>query len=215
MTDAITIIIADDHPLFRKGVADMIRGDSAMRVVGEASNGEQALQLIRSLRPRIVVLDFEMPKLTGLDVVRTLAAESSATAAVLLTMHEGTDMLQTALGGGVRGYVSKESAANEILTCLHLVAAGRTYISASLQHKRGGGGTPPAASGLREITPAERNVLKLIAQNRTTREIAETLKISPKTVENHRSKICQKLGVTGNNALVRFVLDHLGELQRL
>ncbi|HEY2849855.1 MAG TPA: response regulator transcription factor [Gemmatimonadaceae bacterium] len=215
MTDAITIVIADDHPLFRKGVADMIRGDAAMRVVGEASNGEQALQLIRSLRPRIAVLDFEMPKLTGLDVVRTLAAESSATAAVLLTMHEGTDMLQMALGGGVRGYVSKESAAGEILTCLHLVAAGRTYISASLQQKRGGGITASAAGGLREITPAERNVLKLIAQNRTTREIAEALKISPKTVENHRSKICQKLGVTGNNALVRFVLDHLGELQRL
>jgi DNA-binding NarL/FixJ family response regulator len=130
-------------------------------------------------------------------------------------MHSGSDLVQEALGLGVRGFVSKESASDDVVACVNLVAAGRTYISASLQRGSVTTGHRLPAPGLAELTPAERKVLRFIGQNKTTREIAEALEISPKTVENHRSKICQKLSVTGNNALVRFALDHVGELQRL
>lgn len=215
MSEPVTVFIADDHPLFRKGVADLVRADASMRLVGEANDGEQALALIRSAAPRVALLDIDMPKRSGLEIARTLSSEGSSVAVVLLTMHSGSDLLQEALGHGVRGFISKESAADDVIACVNLVATGRTYISASLQPKAVSTTHRMPAPGLAELTRAERNVLRLIGQNKTTREIAEELEVSPKTVENHRSKICQKLSVTGNNALVRFALEHLAELQRL
>ncbi|HEY5219323.1 MAG TPA: response regulator transcription factor [Gemmatimonadaceae bacterium] len=217
MTDALTLIIADDHPLFRKGVADVLRSDSAIHLLGEASDGETALRMIRQLTPRIAVLDLDMPGRNGLQVIEAVREEQLPVTIVMLTMYAGTDMLQRALALGVRGYVSKESAADDILACVHLVASGRTYVSANLASPASTvrAALASAATGLGELTPAERTVLKLIAASKTSREIAETLKLSPKTVENHRSNICQKLGVTGNNALVRFAMEHSAELKAL
>jgi DNA-binding NarL/FixJ family response regulator len=215
MDDALTVVIADDHPLFRKGVADVLRADSAVQLVGEASDGDTALRAIREKRPRVAVLDVEMPGRSGLDVARALRDENLPVATVLLTMHSGSDMLQRALSLGVLGYVSKESAADEILACVHLVASGRTYVSASLGRSDSPATHAASSLNLSVLTPSERSVLKLIARNLTTREIAAELGISPKTVENHRSNICQKLDVTGNNALVRLALEHAGELRTL
>lgn len=209
----LSVLIADDHPLFRKGVADVLRTDSGVQLVGEASDGELALTLIRERKPTVAVLDVEMPQRTGLDVARAVRDEQLPVSVVLLTMYTGADMLQRALGLGVLGYVSKESAADEILACVHLVATGRTYVSASLG--KSPTTAPAAALRLNELTPAERGVLKLIARNKTTRDIAADLGISPKTVENHRSNICQKLGVTGNNALVRLLADHADDFRAL
>jgi DNA-binding NarL/FixJ family response regulator len=213
MTDTLTIVIADDHPLFRKGVADVLRTDTAIQIVGEAADGDVALRLIRDRKPRVAILDVDMPKRSGLDVVQAVHDEQLAVALVLLTVHTGADLLQRALSLGAKGYVSKESAADDILACVHLVSAGRTYVSASFGAAIAAPGGPPLS--LETLTPAERGVLALIARNLTTRDIAAELGISPKTVENHRSNICQKLGVTGNNALVRFALDHAGQLTTL
>jgi DNA-binding NarL/FixJ family response regulator len=213
--DTLTVVIADDHPLFRKGVADVLTSDSAIRVVGEASDGEEALRKIRALSPRVAVLDVNMPKMTGLDVARAVRAESLPVTLVLLTAHAGGDILQHALSLGVHGYVSKESAADDILACVHLVASGRTYVSASLGKSAAAALAPPPSPGLATLTPSERGVLRLIAKNRSSKDVAEALGISAKTVENHRSNICQKLGVTGNNALVRFAMEHAAEVQSL
>lgn len=214
MTQPITVVLADDHPLFRKGVADVLRGDAAIRVVGEAPDGDRALSMIRQLRPQVAVLDIDMPGRNGLEIARETVASQPDTIVVLLTMYAGADMLQRALAAGARGYVSKESAADDLLACLHLVAAGRTYVSASL------GEAPLAAASLapvalEQLTPSERGVLKRIAASRTSRDIAGELGITVKTVEHHRANICQKLGVSGNNALVRFCLEHSADLARL
>jgi DNA-binding NarL/FixJ family response regulator len=216
MSDALTMIIADDHPLFRKGVADVLRSDAAIHLLGEAADGDTALRMLRELKPRVAVLDVDMPKRNGLQVVEAVREEALPVAVVILTMYAGTDMLQRALSLGVRGYVSKESAVEDILACVHLVASGRTYVSANLGPAAAtlAGSAAPAA-GLADLTHAERTVLRLIAANKTTKEIAASLTVSPKTVENHRSNICQKLGVTGNNALVRFAMEHSAELRAL
>lgn len=216
MDDALTVIIADDHPLFRKGVADVIRSDASVVLVAQAADGEEAERMIALHRPDAAILDVDMPKRNGLDVAKAARISSPGTALVLLTMYAGADMLQRALSFGVRGYVSKESAADDILACLHLVVAGRTYVSASLGAPVAAPSTPSlSATWALQLTASERNVLKLVGRNMTTREIAESLGITPKTAEHHRSNICQKLGVTGNNALVRFALEHAAELQTL
>jgi DNA-binding NarL/FixJ family response regulator len=215
MSDGVTVIIADDHPMFRKGVAEVLRADPSITVLGEASDGEAALALIQSRTPRVAVVDLEMPKKTGLEVAAAAREAAPDVSIVLLTMHAGADILQRALAVGVRGYVSKESAADDLLACVHLVAGGRTYVSASLGKAAAVAVGPKNAPALASLSPAERNVLRYIARNQTTREIAEALDISPKTVENHRSKICQKLSVTGNNALVRFAMEHVEELRAL
>jgi DNA-binding NarL/FixJ family response regulator len=211
----ITVVIADDHPLVRKGVADILRGDTAIRLVGEASDGEAALRMIRELGPRLAILDISMPKMTGLEVAAAVQAAALPVRVALVTMHGGEETLQRALALGVRGFVSKESAAEDILACVHLVASGRTYLSASFERAVAPTGARTATPALAGLTAAERNVLRRIAKSLSTREIAEQLGVSPKTVENQRASICLKLCVSGNNALVRFAMEHAEALRSL
>lgn len=213
MTGPITIVIADDHPLFRQGLTDVLRADASFQIVGEAADGDQALELVRRHRPRIALLDIELPKASGLVVAEAIRRERIDTRIVILTMHKDRAMLDRALDLGARGYVLKDSAATELVACLHLVAAGRAYISPALssellERRAGvlaGGGAGGRLAGL---TPAERQVLRLIAENQTSSAIAQSLGVSPKTVENHRSHVCRKLDLHGPQALLRFALEH-------
>jgi DNA-binding NarL/FixJ family response regulator len=179
--------------------------------VGEAADGAQALAMIEARRPRVAILDIGMPRLSGLDVAREVRARGLAVDVVLLTMHEEPEILERALEWGVRGYVLKDTAVSEIIACVHLIAVGKTYVSPGLPHRllhQRAPATPGAQPALDALTPVERRVLSLIAAHRTTPQIAAELGVQPKTVENHRSNICKKLGVTGTNALVRFALLH-------
>jgi len=210
MSEPLTLIIADDHPLFLKGLADVLRGAAGLSVVGQASDGESALALIEARRPRLAVLDVAMPGLGGLEVARTVRSRNLPVEIVLLTMHDEPEILERAMEVGVRGYVLKDTAAADILACLNYVAAGKTYVSPGLAHHlvRRRAAAPPPADDLAALTPVERRVLALIARDRTSPQIAAELGIRGKTVENHRSNICKKLGVTGPNALVRYALTH-------
>jgi DNA-binding NarL/FixJ family response regulator len=203
VTEPITVVLADDHPLFRKGLADVIVAEGAFQIVGQAGDGETALALVRAHRPRIVVLDIEMPKASGLVVAEAIRKEGLGSQPVVLTMHRDAAMLHKALACGARGYLLKDSAVTDIVTCLHMVASGRAYVSPALSTELIDG--KPAAE-LSKLTAAERRVLDLIAQGKTSVEIASILSISPKTVENHRSNICRKLGLQGPQALLRFAL---------
>jgi DNA-binding NarL/FixJ family response regulator len=209
MTDAITIVLADDHPLFRKGLADVIAAEPGFQIVGQAGDGETALELVRFHRPRIAVLDIEMPKASGLVVAEAIRKEGLSAQPVILTMHRDAAMLHRALECGARGYLLKDSAVTDIVACLHMVAAGRAYISPALSSELIDG-KPGVRSeqdqALTSLTAAERRVLDLIAQGQTSAEIGATLSISPKTVENHRNHICRKLGLQGPQALLRFAL---------
>ena len=216
MSDPITVVLADDHPLFRAGLADVIGADRAFRLVGEAGDGQTALDLVRRLRPRIAVLDIEMPKASGLAVAEIIHRERLGAEVVILTMHRDAGMLRRALDLGAKGYLLKDSAATDIVACLHMVAEGRAYISSGLSTElleRQAEVPVAELAAVAGLTPAERRVLRLIAQGGTSATIAEGLGISLKTVENHRSHICRKLGLKGPQALLRFTLEHKALLE--
>jgi DNA-binding NarL/FixJ family response regulator len=211
VNDAPTVLIAEDHPVFRKGLTDVLRADATFRIVGEAADGERALALVRELRPRIAVLDIDMPKASGLAVAEAIQRDGLDTAVVMLTMYQDAKMLRRALDLGAKGYLLKDSAVTDIIACLQMVAAGRAYISAALSNElleRRADLPVAELSALAALSPAERRVLQRIAGGLTSAEIGQALGISPKTVENHRTHICRKLGLHGPQALLRFALEH-------
>lgn len=210
MSEPITVVLADDHPLFRRGLTEVVGSDPAFRIVGEASDGGTALELVRQHRPRIAVLDIEMPSASGLAVAEGVRSEGLGTEIVILTMHRDARMLRRALDVGAKGYLLKDSAVTDIVACLHVVAAGRAYVSPALSTELLERAQAPVTelAALAALTAAERRVLRLIAHGQTSSAIAESLGIRPKTVENHRSHICRKLALRGPQALLRFALEH-------
>ncbi|MGH7591900.1 MAG: response regulator [Gemmatimonadales bacterium] len=218
MSDGLTIVIADDHPLFRKGLTEVLRAEARFDIVAETADGETALAAIARFLPRLAILDVDMPKLDGLQVAEAIRDRSLGTIPILLTMHAEGDLLRRALDLGIRGYILKDNAVGDIVACIDLVAEGRTYVSPTASHlllapRPSTGPGPTAAPGVEGLTKAELEVLRRIARSLTTKEIAGELGSSPKTIENHRSHICAKLGLTGTNALVRFALEHRAALR--
>ena len=220
MTPVITVLIADDHPIFRTGLRHIIEETSAVRVIAEAGDGNSALSAIEAQRPDIAVLDIDMPGCDGLEVARTLRDRRSATRVIILTLHKDAWFLDAALDAGVQGYVPKESAATEITEAIKSVHAGQQYASPALssllinRHRRARAlsDTIPALDAL---TPTEMKVLKLVAEIKTTKEIAEALCVSPRTVEHHRTSIATKLELHGSHALTKFAVKHQSALKRL
>jgi DNA-binding NarL/FixJ family response regulator len=216
VTEPIQVLVADDHPLFRKGLVEVLADDPSFHLVAEAATGGDALALVRRLRPRIAVLDIQMPDADGLEVAAAIRDEALDVAVVILTMHRDAGTFRRALDLGVRGYVLKDSAVNEIVACLHMVAAGRSYISPALSDelldRRATRQEDALEAALSLLTPAERRVLTLIARGLTTAGIARELGNSPRTIENHRSHICRKLDLSGPQALLRFALERKARL---
>lgn len=217
MQNEITLIIADDHPLLRHGLRKVIEHDTQLKVLGEAGDGAEALQLIESLKPAVAVLDVHMPALTGFDVVRAAQERRLATRIIILTMYKDEEMFNAAMNLNVQGYVLKDGALAEIVQSIKSVAAGHSYISATLSgfllNRRQRTVTLQAQTpGLNDLTPTERRILELIAAYKTSKEIAAELHIHYRTVGNHRTNISQKLGLHGTHALVKFALEHKSEL---
>jgi DNA-binding NarL/FixJ family response regulator len=213
MTDQSRIVIADDHPIFRSGLRLEIETDPAFLVIGEADDGVSALRLIEEKSPDIVVLDVNMPELSGFDVLAQIRGRGLSAKVIMMTMHKDEAMFSKALALGACGYVLKDSAAGDILQCLHAVVSGENYTSAAITtylFKKASGAK--SVVGLSSLTPAERNILRLIAEYKTSREIADELCLSVRTIENHRSNICSKLDVRGTHALVKFALLNQPEI---
>jgi len=217
VTQNIRILIADDHPLIRKGLRQMIEAETDFEVIGEAADGRQALDLILQHQPPIAILDVSMPELGGFEVAGELRQRRLDTAIIFLTMHKDKNLFNKALDLSAKGYVLKDSALDEIVDALKAVAQGRPFVSAPLssylvQRMDRIGLLAQQLPGLNDLTSTERRVLKLIAQYKTSKEIAEELHIHYRTVDNHRTNISNKLGLQGSHALLKFAVEHQAEL---
>lgn len=209
----VRIVIADDHPIVRSGLRTVIESHTRLCVIAEAADGAAALAAIEQTQPDIAILDVNMPALSGFELVRQLHARKLSVAVIFLTIHSDAVMFNEALDLGARGYVLKESAVTDIVHSIHAVMAGELFISAALTeqlHQRQSDTTPQ--NSLHTLTATERRILRLIAANKESKDIAAELSISYRTVENHRANICRKLGLGGHNALLHFALEHRLEL---
>ncbi|MEK7263049.1 MAG: response regulator transcription factor [Bacteroidota bacterium] len=211
MENKITILIADDHPLFRKGLRDVLEIHDDVDVVDEAGNGKDALQKIQKLLPRIAILDIEMPSMDGFEVARRIERLNLPVAVIFLTMYKEEQFFNNAIDIGAMGYVLKDTAITDILNCIVSVINSKFYISPALDEyllRRNRGKSSQSNPLFELLTPAEKNVLRALADMKTSQQISEELCISVHTVRNHRSNIASKLKLHGTLSLLRFASEN-------
>lgn len=210
------IIIADDHPIVLHGMKQILLSDENLDLIAEAKNGEEAVELTLKLNPDILVLDLDMPKMNGLEAADKVAKSKLNTLIIMMTAYKDEKILNTAFKNGVSGFILKENAIVEILACIDNVVKGKRFISPALtdillnQNKAFENENP--VIGIASLTITEKKILKLVSENKTTKQIAEILFLSPRTVENHRNNICKKLSISGSNSLLRFALENREKL---
>ncbi len=213
MEENIQIIIADDHPLLRRGVKEFIEEKEGWQVVGEASDGEKALELVRKFKEAILIIDIMMPKMNGFEVAKAMRENKLPNNIIILSMHNKESFFDRAMDLGILGYVIKDSTDTEIIDAVKNVSAGKYYLSPSVSGfavRRGqyiNSGIEETL-GISRLTVTERKILKMISEDMSTKEIANKLFISIHTVERHRANICQRLDLHGTNVLLRFALEH-------
>jgi len=216
-SEKLSILVADDHPLFRSGLVQMLHSQRQIEKIIECENGEEALNQLRAQKFDLAILDVDMPLMSGLDVLRSVSSEGLDVKVIILTMYNDESIVNHALDNGAQGFVLKASAVQEILKCIATVLGGSIFYSAELtpylyRRSHAGTGKAKSASSIDDLSPSELRVLRLIADQISTKEIAEQLMVSPKTIENHRASICSKLNVHGTNALVKFALANKSKL---
>ncbi len=217
MSNEITIILADDHPIVRKGLREVIEEDKRLRVVAEANNGREAVEAIEKFSPQVTILDIDMPVMNGFETAREIKARKLKTEIIFLTMHRDEDLFNEAIDHGAKGFVLKDSALIDIIECVKAVAASEHYASHALtkfliNRSRRALDLTERQPTVNDLTPTERRILKLIAEDMTSKEISEEIFISPRTVEKHRQNICQKLNLQGSHSLFKFAVQHKSEL---
>lgn len=209
----VEIIIADDHPIFRNGLKQIIEEDDGIEIIGFAENGQKALDIIDEMNPEIAILDIDMPKMTGLQVLKELKKSKSSTKIIFLTVFSSEDIFDEAMELGVSGFVLKDCAVNDIVECIYKVSEDNYYISPSISNllitrrdkiKKLEKENP----NLTDLTKSELKILKSISEGKTSKEIGEEMFISYKTVENHRSNMISKLGLKGSFSLIKFALEN-------
>ena len=218
--ESTSVLIADDHPFIRRGLIEALEEEPRLRVVAEVGDGSAALERIQQLVPDVAILDIDMPELSGLEVARGIGDLGLPTAVILLTLHTGSDLLFAALDLGVRGYILKSSAVAEAVEGVRRVAAGGTFFGSGvrslLNHRTTHLAPRNAAaaqsnSSVASLTAVESEILKGVTAGLTSRELAASLELSPRTIENYRTAICGKLGLSGPNALLRYGLAQMSK----
>jgi len=206
----IDVFIADDHSVVRDGLRFLLEADGDIRVVGGAGNGRDAVQAVQRLAPDVVLMDVAMPELNGIEATLRVRESCPRTAVLILSMHSSTEHIFRALQAGAKGYLLKDSAGAEVVDAVRVVHAGQRYLSQKIaaaviddyiaERRR--------ASPLESLSPRERHILQLVAEGRSSAEVAAMLFLSPKTVETYRSRMMQKLGVSDVPGLVKFAIQH-------
>lgn len=203
-----TVLVADDHPLMRRGLVEALGDDRSLRVIAEAADGFAALEEIQAKAPEVAILDIDMPRLDGLQVAQKVQELKIPVAVLLLTMHPGSDLLFAALDLGVRGYILKSSAIEDVVKGVVRVSLGGTFLSAGVQQMLNRRALSPSRKTAisPDLTELESEIVRGVAAGLTSRELAANLQLSPRTVENYRTTICGKLGLSGPNALLKHAL---------
>ncbi len=205
------ILIADDHAIVRAGLRALIHAEATFELAGEASGGYEAIELVEKSRPDVLVLDLSMPDLDGISVTRKLRQEYPDLHILILTLHEDEALLKEAIKSGASGYILKKAAETELISALQTILRGELYVDPSMVRVLLGETKPaspaPPASG-ETLTPREIEVLQLIVEGYTNRQIGEKLVISVRTVEGHRANIADKLGLHSRVDLVRYAREH-------
>jgi DNA-binding NarL/FixJ family response regulator len=206
----ITILVADDHKILRQGLRTLLAKEPDLQVVAEAEDGRNAVRLVRELSPQVVIMDVGMPDLNGIEATRQILQESPETKIIALSMHSDRRFVTNMIKAGASGYLLKDSAFEELATAIRVVMAHKTYLSHEIAHvvvkdyvQRGSKDDPSAFSVL---SPREREVLQLMAEGKTNRQIAETLYVSLKTVETHRQQIMNKLEIHNIVELTKYAI---------
>jgi len=213
---ALRLVLVDDHALVRAGLRALLGEMPGVSVVAEAGDGREALQLIREHKPDIALLDISLPGLNGLEVAARVAKEHPATRVIILSMHGDDESVRRALTAGAAGYLLKNSDRSELELALRTVARGNAWLSPAVTKKVvtafAEGARSSAQGALEVLTPRQREVLQLIAEGHSNKEIAGRLSLSPKTVETHRTELMERLGIHGVAGLVRYAI-HIGLVQ--
>src|SRR5262245_41807748 len=210
-TMTLTLLLADDHQIVRQGLRALLKTVADFRLVGEASDGVEAVRMVERLAPDVLVLDLMMPGLNGMEVARQVARRAPRTRVVILSMHSNEAYVVEALRAGAMAYVLKESGADELVQAIREVAAGRRYLSPPFSehaihaYRRKAEGT--ALDPYHKLTFREREVLQMTAEGLSGNEISEKLFISPRTVESHRANLMRKLGVRNQKELIRYAVQ--------
>ena len=202
----IRVLIADDHGMVRSGLRMLMERQSDVRVVAEAGDGVEALEQALAERPDVAVLDVSMPRMTGLQAAREIRAHDSDIGLVMLSMHDDDRYFLEALDAGATGYVLKKAADHDLVDALRTVAGGRPFLSSNAQRNLLREWEEGTAEADDSLTPRELEVVKLIAEAHTNRQIADTLMLSEKTVESHRANLLAKLGMRDRVQLVRYAI---------
>lgn len=209
----IRLLLVDDHQIVRAGLRMLFQAEPDMEIAGEAGSGDEALSAVTALQPDVVIMDVAMPGMNGIEATRRIREMSPTTAVLALTMHEDEQYFFEMLHAGAAGYIPKRAAPDDLVSAIRVIHQGNVFLYASLARflvkdvlerpSDGTGGESPVGATL---TPREQEVLTCIAEGQTTREIAETLVISPKTVERHRENIMTKLNLHNRTELVKYAI---------
>jgi DNA-binding NarL/FixJ family response regulator len=202
----LRVLIADDHGIVRSGLRLLLERQADIEVVAEASDGVEAVAAVQSEHPDVAVLDISMPRMTGLQAAREIGAYSPDTSVLLLSMHDEERYFFQGLEAGASGYVLKRAADKDLIDAVRTVAAGRTFLSGAAQQGLMGEWLEGGGEPRDPLTPRELEVVKLIAEAYTNRQIAETLTLSEKTIESHRANVLSKLGMRDRVELVRYAI---------
>jgi len=209
-----SLLIADDHPIFRMGLKDILHNVFPKAKIYECHNGKEAIESILKYEPEISILDINMPEINGLDVCKHIIKQKSDAKIIILTMYSEKEMIKNAMLSGALGYILKDNAVDEITDCVQAILNGEKYTGIAMQpHQKElsieDKKKKQLVDGLKTLSHAELKTLKLVSQNKTSKEISELLFLSEKTIENYRSRICQKLDLPPrNNSLAIWINEN-------
>ncbi len=207
----IRVLIVDDHALFREGIRLILQNQGSIEVIGEAADGAEAIEAARALKPDVVLMDVSMPGMDGLRAARQIKQECPQTQVLMLTMHESDDYFFHSLSAGASGYVLKEAASADLVAAIQSVAQGQVFLYPSVASKLvtdylSRAGTPEARDQYQRLTAREQEILLLIGEGRSDKEIARQLAISSNTVQSHRWNIMEKLDLHNRAELIKYAI---------